>query len=301
MTGRLASGPISSRPFSTTFETCVRQVQRGRPLTVIAHGRTRRPGRRNGRRAWDRRDAGSTSRRRARSGCRAAARRKLDSRPLRRRARRETSIAVRCRAHARTVTLTLWIMLLPNPLRPSAPRAAASRRSRRWRDRKSRARRGPRSIRCQPRQAKRPCGASRILPHAVDTELHLRDRHAVAGPRAAEERHRSRRHQPMARVPVGNAGRHHQRLHPHMRDGAPGSSGSGDNVGPDLLLALIGLIQHLDAVEPFDARHAVPAGHDQAQRKAVLRQQRRPVHGPDQQHVVAQRQLRARLRPKACS
>ena len=36
MTGRLASGPISSRPFSTTFEMWVRQVQRGRPLTVMA-------------------------------------------------------------------------------------------------------------------------------------------------------------------------------------------------------------------------------------------------------------------------
>ena len=36
MTGRLASGPISSRPSSTTFEMCVRQVQRGRPLTVMA-------------------------------------------------------------------------------------------------------------------------------------------------------------------------------------------------------------------------------------------------------------------------
>ena len=37
MIGRLASGPISRRPSSTTRETCVRQVQRGRPLTVMAH------------------------------------------------------------------------------------------------------------------------------------------------------------------------------------------------------------------------------------------------------------------------
>ena len=36
MTGRLRSGPISSVPPSTTLATCVRQVQRGRPLTVIA-------------------------------------------------------------------------------------------------------------------------------------------------------------------------------------------------------------------------------------------------------------------------
>ena len=36
MTGRLASGPISTCPSSTTLEMCVRQVQRGRPLTVMA-------------------------------------------------------------------------------------------------------------------------------------------------------------------------------------------------------------------------------------------------------------------------
>ena len=36
MSGRLASGPISTRPSSTTLEMCVRQVQRGRPLTVMA-------------------------------------------------------------------------------------------------------------------------------------------------------------------------------------------------------------------------------------------------------------------------
>ena len=41
ITARFSSGPISSRPlpaaFATTFVTWVRQVQRGRPLTVIAH------------------------------------------------------------------------------------------------------------------------------------------------------------------------------------------------------------------------------------------------------------------------
>ncbi len=36
ITGILASGPISSRPSSTTFEMWVRQVQRGRPFTVMA-------------------------------------------------------------------------------------------------------------------------------------------------------------------------------------------------------------------------------------------------------------------------
>jgi len=37
MTGRFSNGPISSLPSSATFETWVRQVQRGRPLTVMAH------------------------------------------------------------------------------------------------------------------------------------------------------------------------------------------------------------------------------------------------------------------------
>ena len=37
MTGRFWSGPISSRPLLATLDTCVRQVQRGRPFTVMAH------------------------------------------------------------------------------------------------------------------------------------------------------------------------------------------------------------------------------------------------------------------------
>src|ERR1700683_2000378 len=36
MIGRFSSGPISRRSLPT-FATCVRQVQRGRPLTVMAH------------------------------------------------------------------------------------------------------------------------------------------------------------------------------------------------------------------------------------------------------------------------
>ena len=36
MTGRFSNGPMVSRPRDATFETCVRQVQRGRPLTVMA-------------------------------------------------------------------------------------------------------------------------------------------------------------------------------------------------------------------------------------------------------------------------
>ena len=37
ITGRCASGAISSAPSPATASTCVRQVQRARPLTVIAH------------------------------------------------------------------------------------------------------------------------------------------------------------------------------------------------------------------------------------------------------------------------
>jgi hypothetical protein len=36
ITGRFSSGPISSWPRVATRDTCVRQVQRGRPLTVMA-------------------------------------------------------------------------------------------------------------------------------------------------------------------------------------------------------------------------------------------------------------------------
>ena len=36
MTGRFASGPISRRPPLATLATCVRQVQRGVPFTVMA-------------------------------------------------------------------------------------------------------------------------------------------------------------------------------------------------------------------------------------------------------------------------
>ena len=36
MTGRFSSGPMVSRPRVATLETCARQVQRGRPLTVMA-------------------------------------------------------------------------------------------------------------------------------------------------------------------------------------------------------------------------------------------------------------------------
>ena len=35
-TGMLASGPISTRPALATLSTCVRQVQRGVPFTVMA-------------------------------------------------------------------------------------------------------------------------------------------------------------------------------------------------------------------------------------------------------------------------
>ena len=62
-------------------------------------------------------------------------------------------------------------------------------------------------------------------------------------------------------------------------------------IARNLLVAVEGLRQRLDAGQPLHARHAIPAGHDQAQGKAVLGQQRCPVHGPDEQHVVAQGHL----------
>jgi hypothetical protein len=36
MIGRFSNGPMTSLPFAATLETCMRQVQRGRPFTVMA-------------------------------------------------------------------------------------------------------------------------------------------------------------------------------------------------------------------------------------------------------------------------
>ena len=44
-----------------------------------------------------------------------------------------------------------------------------------------------------------------------------------------------------------------------------------------------------DRAQPLHVRHPVPAGHDQAQRIAVLRRQRLAVHRVGEQHLVAQR------------
>ena len=38
------------------------------------------------------------------------------------------------------------------------------------------------------------------------------------------------------------------------------------------------LANNSDPPQPFDVRHAVPAGNDQPERGSVLRRQRRPVH-----------------------
>src|SRR5918996_3234553 len=62
-------------------------------------------------------------------------------------------------------------------------------------------------------------------------------------------------------------------------------------VGVALLVAVEGLVDHVDAREPLHARHPVPAGNEQPERKAVLRRERHPVHLVREEHVVAERVL----------
>ena len=56
------------------------------------------------------------------------------------------------------------------------------------------------------------------------------------------------------------------------------------------------VVDDLDVGEPLDVRHAVPAGHHQPGREAVLHRQRRAVHLGGHQHVRPQR-LGDRQRP----
>jgi hypothetical protein len=58
-------------------------------------------------------------------------------------------------------------------------------------------------------------------------------------------------------------------------------------VGRGLLVALEGAIDGIDRGEPLDVGHAVPAGHDQAKRRAVLGLERAAVH------LVGEEDLRA--------
>ena len=119
---------------------------------------------------------------------------------------------------------------------------------------------------------------------------------AVARPGPALEHHRTGIEEPVAGVEVGDPGRDHQRAGPHPAERlAGGAVRVVEPVADALLVALERLLQQGDPRQPLDVGHAVPAGHHQAQREAVLGQQRRAVHLVGQQGVALQH-LRQRQR-----
>src|SRR6476646_7161831 len=97
---------------------------------------------------------------------------------------------------------------------------------------------------------------------------------------------------PFTRIEVRNARRDHEGIHAHARARrALLSRRATEVIARRLLQAVELLVDRLDGVEPFHARHAVPARHDEAQRSAVLRRQRLAVHGIGEQHFLAPSEL----------
>src|SRR5260370_40802503 len=94
---------------------------------------------------------------------------------------------------------------------------------------------------------------TRLAPLSCHRNLDFRDRNAPARPRAPEQLDRTPLDQAQARVPIRNAGRHHQRLDPHRRYRDALFVGSVPiDVGADLLEAVEAAVSHLGATEPFE-------------------------------------------------
>ena len=137
-----------------------------------------------------------------------------------------------------------------------------------------------------------------VLPGAVDAELDARDRRH-AGPGAAVDDRPA-----PARRSAGASGSRGSRAGSSVRAGAsvspacPGSSGPRPvAVGDGLLIAVERRRDGIDARQPLDLRHAVPAGNQQAERETVLRLERPPVHLVGEEHVRrASRRRSSRLR-----
>ena len=116
----------------------------------------------------------------------------------------------------------------------------------------------------------------RLAPMSVDRHLDFADRHA-ARPGAAEQSTGPRSSRRWREYQSGMPGGTISDFTRIVVTGTPGSSRVlAVDVGADLLHAVERAIDRRDAVEPFDARHAVPARDDQAQRKAVLGRERAP-------------------------
>ena len=108
-----------------------------------------------------------------------------------------------------------------------------------------------------------------------------------AGPGASGDQDFAGVHQAAAGHKVGYAGGNHQGTDADVGDGVAGVVGAvGVAVGAFHLVAVEVSGDGVNAVEPFDAGHTVPAGDDQAQGVAVLGRDGFVVHCPGQQDVV---------------
>src|SRR5690606_10092729 len=76
----------------------------------------------------------------------------------------------------------------------------------------------PRETPATPRVLARRRIKRRLLPRAVHAHLDHGNRHSSARPGAPVQLDRPALDEPSPRVPVRNAGRHHQGFHAHMRD-----------------------------------------------------------------------------------
>ncbi len=122
-------------------------------------------------------------------------------------------------------------------------------------------------------------------PPGVGADLDAGDRRP-AGPRPPLQSHGAGPHDAGTRHEVGKARGHEQRAGSDAGDRLAGIVGVlAQPVRDRLLEAAERFGDQVYADQPLDVGHAVPAGHHQADRVAVLRRQRCAVHGIGQQHV----------------
>src|SRR5690606_14651800 len=92
----------------------------------------------------------------------------------------------------------------------------------------------------------------RLLPFAVDTNLHLGHRHSATGPSPAEQLDGTAIDQPPPGEPIRNTRRNHKGFHTDMRDrSAWVPTVLAINIRPNLLIPIKWAVQHLDAIEPL--------------------------------------------------
>src|SRR5687767_7662070 len=105
-------------------------------------------------------------------------------------------------------------------------------------------------------------------PMTVDAEFHPFDRRCP-GPGATDDLDRPGLDDPPARIEIRDSRRHHQRIHAHQAAGLSLlARHAPEMVAARLLQAVERPVDRLDGAQPFHARHAVPARHDEPQRRA---------------------------------